>query len=202
MGGIPTACPRFILLSGPQTGGGIMEIHPKLAAAGVTEKKAAEMAAKVIAAHAQFLERVKATGLPPPRSLEDLHRLARLVEIPEEHIGPLTAGGIAQAAEEWVDLEKEREEFRSKLRTEKSGALPAEPQKPLTEEHQKAFDLICKQGPLTGKQIVNRLSLTSESLFTSKYVPELRKHGIRNRRGLGYYHPDFYKPGPEAVGKR
>jgi len=74
-------------------------------------------------------------------------------------------------------------------------------QKPLTEDHQKAFDLICKDGPLTGKEVVNRLGLSSQSLFTSKYVPELKKHGIENRRGLGYYHPDSYKPGPKAVAK-
>ncbi len=75
--------------------------------------------------------------------------------------------------------------------------------KPLTEAHQAAYDLICKEGPLLGKHIVNRLDLTSESLFTGKYVPELKKHGISNRPGLGYYHPDFYRPGPpKPVGKR
>ena len=91
-------------------------------------------------------------------------------------------------------------EFRA-VRADQNG-LPAEPQKPLTARHQKAFNLICEQGPLTGKQIVRRLLLTSESLFTGKYVPELKKHGICNLPGLGYYHPDYYKPGPEPVGKR
>jgi hypothetical protein len=79
--------------------------------------------------------------------------------------------------------------------------LPPSPQ-PLTEAHQAAFDLICTAGPLTGKEIVNRLALTSESLFTGKYVPRLKEHGILNRPGLGYYHPDFYKPGPKPVGER
>jgi hypothetical protein len=72
---------------------------------------------------------------------------------------------------------------------------------PLIKDHQDAYDLICKDGPLSGKQIVNRLNITSQSLFTGKYVPELKKRGIRNRRGLGYYHPDFYNPGP-TVAKR
>jgi len=81
------------------------------------------------------------------------------------------------------------------------GMEKAELQEPLTEEHQKAFDLICTRGPLTGKEVVNRLGIASESLFTGRSVPELRTRGIRNRRGLGYYHPDFYKPGPKPVGK-
>jgi hypothetical protein len=66
--------------------------------------------------------------------------------------------------------------------------------KPLTEVQQQAFDLICDEGPLTGKEVVNRLGISSESNFTAHYVPDLKKHGIENRPGLGYYHPDFYTP--------
>jgi len=73
--------------------------------------------------------------------------------------------------------------------------------KPLTENHQKAFDLICTEGPLSGKAICNRLAIESESNFTGHYVPELKRHGVKSRRGLGYYHPDFYKPGPTLGGK-
>jgi hypothetical protein len=88
------------------------------------------------------------------------------------------------------------------LRLTQVGKPAVSDQKRLTEDHQKAFDLICEHGPLTGKEVVNRLGLNSESLFTSHYVPELKRHGIENRRGLGYYHPDHYKPGPAPRGKR
>ncbi len=78
-------------------------------------------------------------------------------------------------------------------------ALPPSPQ-PLTEAHQAAYNLICEASArgegLSGRQICRRLAIDSGSNFTAHYVPELRQHGIRNRRGLGYYHPDFYKPGP------
>ena len=66
--------------------------------------------------------------------------------------------------------------------------------KPLTEQQQKVYDLIKDKGPLTGKQIVNRLGITSESVLTSHCIPVLKDHGIKNRRGLGYYHPDHYSP--------
>ena len=82
------------------------------------------------------------------------------------------------------------------------GGKPAVTSIPLIEAHQQAFDLICREGPLTGKQIVTKLALTSQSLFTGHYVPELKLHGIRNRRGLGYYHPDLYKPDEASGGKR
>jgi hypothetical protein len=63
----------------------------------------------------------------------------------------------------------------------------------LTESQQQAFDLICKEGPLLGRQIVTRLGIGSDSTFTTHYVPALKQHGVENRRGLGYYHPDHYR---------
>lgn len=66
--------------------------------------------------------------------------------------------------------------------------------KPLTEQQQEAFNLIRHDGPLTGKQVVNALGISSESTFTRHFVPALRTHGIRNLRGLGYYHEDTYRP--------
>jgi hypothetical protein len=63
------------------------------------------------------------------------------------------------------------------------------PKKPLTDDQQKAFDLIAAEGPLSGKQIVNRLGISSESNFTTNYVPDLKVRGVCNRRGAGYYLP-------------
>lgn len=60
---------------------------------------------------------------------------------------------------------------------------------PLTEKQQEAFDLIVQKGPLLGKEVCNKLGIPSESVFTKHYVPALKRHGIRNKRGLGYYHP-------------
>ncbi len=65
---------------------------------------------------------------------------------------------------------------------------------PLTEAQQDAYDLIRDSGPLMGKEVVSKLGIGSESAFTTNYVPALKSHGIKNRRGLGYYHPDTYKP--------
>ena len=65
---------------------------------------------------------------------------------------------------------------------------------PLTESQKDAYDLIRNEGPLFGKEVVDRLGIGSESAFTTHYVPALKQHGIRNRRGLGYYHPDSYDP--------
>ena len=69
------------------------------------------------------------------------------------------------------------------------GGQAADDYSPLTEEHQKSFDLIKRKGPLTGKQIVNQLGLASESVFTRHHVPELKRHGVINKRGLGYLLP-------------
>ncbi len=71
-------------------------------------------------------------------------------------------------------------------------AEPEEPE-PLTGQQQEAFELIRDEGPLTGPQVVSKLVIGSESTFTRHYVPALKRHGIRNKRGLGYYHPDSYQ---------
>jgi hypothetical protein len=59
--------------------------------------------------------------------------------------------------------------------------------KPLTDSQQDAYDLIAREGPLQGNQIVKRLGIPSESSFTAHYVPALKQHGVKNRRGRGYY---------------
>ena len=65
---------------------------------------------------------------------------------------------------------------------------------PLTETQQEAYNLIVGDGPKSGKEIVRALGISSESSFTSHYVPALKKYGIVNRRGLGYYHAGTYTP--------
>lgn len=78
---------------------------------------------------------------------------------------------------------------------------PATPTvKPLTESQQEAFDLIVRQGPMLGRQVVDKLGIASESTFTRHYVPALKLHGILNRHGLGYYHPEHYSPNTNPRG--
>ena len=60
---------------------------------------------------------------------------------------------------------------------------------PLTELQQEVFDYIRDNGPVRGKAICNALSIPSESSFTRHYVPALKSHGVKNRRGSGYYLP-------------
>lgn len=62
----------------------------------------------------------------------------------------------------------------------------ADPLPPLTERQQEAFDLIRDHGPLTGKEIASRMGV-SESAVTGTYVPHLKRHGVRNVKGRGYY---------------
>jgi hypothetical protein len=59
----------------------------------------------------------------------------------------------------------------------------------LTDAQQAAYDLIASEGPLQGNVIVKRLGIGSESAFTTHYVPALKRHGVKNRRGAGYYLP-------------
>ena len=56
---------------------------------------------------------------------------------------------------------------------------------PLTEAQKEVYDWIRRNGPLAGKEIANKIGL-SESTITAHYIPALKKHGIVNRRGLGY----------------
>lgn len=58
---------------------------------------------------------------------------------------------------------------------------------PLTFQQQAAFDLIAVEGPIMGEDICRRVGIKSLSTFTSHYVPALKDHGVRNRRGAGYY---------------
>jgi len=65
------------------------------------------------------------------------------------------------------------------------------PLAPLTDSQQQVFDFIAKNPGKTGCQIVKYLAGQGielvESTLTRHYIPELRRHGVRNRPGFGYY---------------
>jgi biotin operon repressor len=61
----------------------------------------------------------------------------------------------------------------------------------LTEQQRAVYDLIVRDGPLSGKEIAHRL-VVSESTVTTHYIPALKLHGIQVKKGLGCYHPDHY----------
>ena len=62
------------------------------------------------------------------------------------------------------------------------------PLEPLTDQQQEVFEYIREHGPKTGKEICKALGIESQSTFTRHYVPALKKHGIRNKRGAGYFY--------------
>lgn len=64
---------------------------------------------------------------------------------------------------------------------------------PLTDSQREVYETIRKEGPLQGPQIATKFGI-SESTLTAHYIPALKLHGIVNRRGLGYYHPETYHP--------
>ena len=103
--------------SGVSPGEAFRRAHPDIVKA--WRKLTPKAMPDVAAAHREFLERVKSLGLPPPKSIEELYHLARLVGIPRDDIDKWTAGNIAYEAEQWTEeqrLEVERERFRTKLR--------------------------------------------------------------------------------------
>ena len=74
------------------------------------------------------------------------------------------------------------------------GAMPANSPKSegelLTDTQTEVADWIRNAGrPVSGKEIVNALMLSSESTLTSRIIPALKRRGLKNRRGAGYYFP-------------
>jgi hypothetical protein len=134
-------------------------------------------------------------GLPNQyvAGIDDLHELSpeelrdTLVRLERrESLQGLVRGRGVRQIRAWIERE---------WATAKANAIHVPTPKPLTEQQQEVYDLIKDEGPLTGPQIATRLGgLSSESVLTSHYVPALKDHGIKNRRGLGYYHPDHYSP--------
>jgi len=59
---------------------------------------------------------------------------------------------------------------------------------PLTERESLVDSLIRAEGPLSGKEICNKTGIDQSSL-TSQVIPILKKRGLRNRRGVGYFFP-------------
>ena len=64
-------------------------------------------------------------------------------------------------------------------------------QQNLTDLQKEAYKLIRDEGPLLGKTIAPA-SGTTESAFTAHYVPALKRCGVKNKRGAGYYLDEPY----------
>ncbi|MBN1591376.1 MAG: hypothetical protein JW888_17820 [Pirellulales bacterium] len=58
--------------------------------------------------------------------------------------------------------------------------------KPLTESQRDMLIYITTEGPVMGKAIAGHFGI-SESTVTRHYIRALRPHGVKNRRGAGYY---------------
>jgi hypothetical protein len=56
----------------------------------------------------------------------------------------------------------------------------------LTASQQEVFDCIKEYGPIMGREITNKTG-TDESTITKHIIPVLKKLGVKNRRGAGYY---------------
>jgi DNA-binding CsgD family transcriptional regulator len=63
---------------------------------------------------------------------------------------------------------------------------PAAPKEPLTDRQKAALDYIRKNQPVTAKQIATGIG-TSVPSVTNHIIPALRPHGVKNKRGAGYY---------------
>lgn len=57
---------------------------------------------------------------------------------------------------------------------------------PLTDQQQAVLNLIRSAGPIIGKTICNQLGIEQSNL-TKRVIPALEPHGVKNRRGAGYY---------------
>jgi len=65
--------------------------------------------------------------------------------------------------------------------------------RPLTTLAAVAYREIAAHGPLTGTQITQRTGIDQSTL--AAIIPELvRQHGVRNKRGAGYYDPSRWPP--------
>lgn len=127
-------------------------------------------------------------GFNPPG--DDIQRWLRLAKVVETDPEFTNLGELTEEALTWAERESIRERIRQRVHADVESSKDALP--PLTETQQEAYNLIVDKGPKLGKEIISALGISSESSFTSHYVPALKKHGIVNRRGLGYYHPDKY----------
>jgi DNA-binding CsgD family transcriptional regulator len=92
---------------------------------------------------------------------------------------PETSAKWRKAALESLDVMRVRLGQRAKRRN-----TP-----PLTEREREVYDLLAALRPgqaLTGKQIKQKTGI-DQSTLTSHIIPKLKLHGVKNRRGVGYY---------------
>jgi hypothetical protein len=66
---------------------------------------------------------------------------------------------------------------------------PTSPPEPLTDDQKRVFDYIRDNGPVQGKTICAALGIDNESSLTKHLIPPTKKHGVKNKRGAGYYIP-------------
>ena len=63
-------------------------------------------------------------------------------------------------------------------------------EEPLSDTEQAVFDLIVglpKGKGITGKEICNKVSGLGPSTLTRHIIPKIKRRGVRNRRGVGYF---------------
>lgn len=73
---------------------------------------------------------------------------------------------------------------------------------PLTNRAQRVYEIILKHGPITGPSILEFLDDNSadgihsldQSTLTKEVIPELKRmRGVQNRRGVGYFDPEYQR---------
>ncbi len=72
---------------------------------------------------------------------------------------------------------------------QRAGSPPLDnvpPPLPLSDTEQKVFDFISSHPGVIGKQVDKELDIP-ESTLSRHVFPKLRRHGLRNRHGFGYY---------------
>ncbi|MBN2577637.1 MAG: hypothetical protein JXB10_01420 [Pirellulales bacterium] len=111
----------------------------------------------------------------------------------ENHLWPACLGkhryDLPQAQQEAIEAgERVIQQLRLKLyaTAEVADSKEHDDLQPLSEREQQVADLIRKKGPMIGKEICNTTGI-DQSTLTSQIVPNLKKHGLKNRRSVGYY---------------
>ena len=85
------------------------------------------------------------------------------------------------------DLEVSRYLYNKSLKRQREGTIAdtLNAGRELTRKQQRVFDCIKEHGPITAKQIAEKLGIAS-STVASHFIPRLRRFGVRNDRN-GYY---------------
>ena len=106
-----------------------------------------------------------------------------------EAIGVLTTWKKKLLAQIEVQRRAEKRDAKGKVDGNAFESNPEYVPTGLSATQAKAYAIIRDQGPIAGKVLAKRLSV-SESTLRRHVVPKLRRHGIKNdRAGEGYYLP-------------